>query len=49
MRRVAVLGLVAAAHMAANEANPKVHPAISRRQALLTPFRSSRRDLTDLV
>ena len=46
--RVGVRRVVAAAYMAADEAQPEVHPATARLQAIFTATRG-RCDLTNLI
>jgi hypothetical protein len=46
--RVPVLGLIAAAHVAAGQAESKVDPGVSRLQALLASL-GVRSDVSDLV
>ena len=48
-RRVTVRRRVTAAHLAAGQAHPQMHPPSAGRQAIRTSLRAARSDLSDLV
>jgi hypothetical protein len=46
---VPVLGVIAAADVAADHAQPQMDPGVAQRQALLAPLRRARGDFADLI
>ena len=48
LRRVPILRIIAAADVAALEAEPQVHPLVAARQTLLAPVRRFRLDVANL-